>query len=38
MIFHENDACQKTILMKYDALFVIIEKVAKFDYVLCCKL
>ena len=30
--------CQQTILMKYDALFVIFEEVAKFEIVVCCKL
>ena len=30
--------CQQTILMKYHALFVIIEKAAKFEIVICCKL
>ena len=30
--------CQQTILMKYHALFVIFEKVAKFEMVVCCKL
>ena len=30
--------CQQTILMKYHALFVIFEKAAKFDIVVCCKL
>ena len=30
--------CQQTILMKYHALFVIFEKVAKFEIVVCCKL
>ena len=30
--------CQQTILMKYHALFVIIEKAAKFEIVVCCKL
>ena len=29
--------CQQTILMKYHALFVIFEKVAKFEIVVCCK-
>ena len=29
--------CQQTILMKY-ALFVIFEKAAKFEIVVCCKL
>ena len=28
--------CQQTILMKYHALFVILEKVAKFLFVVCC--
>ena len=31
-------ACQQTILMKYHALFVIFEKAAKFEIVVCCKL
>ena len=31
-------ACQKTILMKYHALFVIFEKAANFENVVCCKL
>ena len=30
--------CQQTILMKYNALFEIFEKIAKFAIVLCCKL
>ena len=30
--------CQQTILMKYHALFVIFENIAKFEIVLCCKL
>ena len=30
--------CQQTILMKIDALFVIFEKVAKFEIVVCCKI
>ena len=30
--------CQKTILMKYHALFVSLEKAAKFEIVVCCKL
>ena len=30
--------CQQTILMKYHALFVIIEKGAKFEIVICCNL
>ena len=30
--------CQQTILMKYYALFVIFEKTAKFEIVICCKL
>ena len=30
--------CWQTILMKYQALFVIFEKVAKFEIVVCCKL
>ena len=31
--------CQQTILMKYRALFVIIEKnPAEFEIVVCCKL
>ena len=30
--------CQQTILIKYYALFVILEKVAKFEIVFCCKL
>ena len=30
--------CQQTILMKYYALFVIFEKAAKFEIVVCCKL
>ena len=30
--------CQQTILMKYHALFVTIEKAAKFEIVVCCKL
>ena len=29
---------QQTILMKYHALFVIFEKLAKFEIVVCCKL
>ena len=28
----------KTILMKYHALFVIFEKAAKFEFVVCCRL
>ena len=28
--------CQQTILMKYQALFVIFEKAAKFEIVVCC--
>ena len=34
MVFHEN---RQTILMKYHALFVIFEKAAKFEIVVCCK-
>ena len=30
--------CQQAILMKYHALFVIFEKAAKFEIVICCKL
>ena len=30
--------CQQTILMKYHALFVILEKAAKLEIVVCCKL
>ena len=30
--------CQQTILMKYHTLFVIFEKAAKFEIVVCCKL
>ena len=30
--------CQQTIIMKYYALIVIIEKIAKFEIVVCCKL
>ena len=30
--------CQQTILMNYHALFVIFEKAAKFDIVVCLKL
>ena len=30
--------CQQTILMKYHALFVIVEKASKFEIVVCCKL
>ena len=30
--------CQQTILMEYHALFVIFEKEAKFEFVVCCKL
>ena len=30
-------SCQQTILMKY-ALFIIFEKAAKFEIVVCCKL
>ena len=30
--------CQQTILMEYHALFIIFEKVAKFEIVVCCKL
>ena len=30
--------CWQPILMKYHALFVIFEKVAKFEIVVCCKL
>ena len=30
--------CQQTILTKYHALFVIFEKAAKFEIVVCCKL
>ena len=30
--------CQQMILMKYHALFVIFEKAAKFEVVVCCKL
>ena len=30
--------CQETILMKYDDLFVIFEKAAEFEIVVCCKL
>ena len=29
---------QQAILMKYQALFVIFEKAAKFEFVVCCKL
>ena len=30
--------CQQTILMKYDALFFIFKKAAKFEIVVWCKL
>ena len=30
--------CQKTILTKYHAIFVIFEKAAIFEIVFCCKL
>ena len=30
--------CEQTILMKYQALFVIFEKATKFQIVVCCKL
>ena len=30
--------CQETILMKYNALFVIFEKAANFEIVVCWKL
>ena len=30
-------SCQQTILMKY-AIFIIFEKAAKFEIVVCCKL
>ena len=30
--------CQQPILMKYYALFVIFEKKANFEIVVCCKL
>ena len=30
--------CQQTILKKYQALFIIFEKAAKFEIVVCCKL
>ena len=30
--------CQQTILMIYHALFVIFDKAAKFEIVVCCKL
>ena len=30
-------SCQQTILMKY-ALFIMLEKAAKFEIVVCCKL
>ena len=30
--------CQHTILMKYHAFFVIFEKAAKYEIVVCCKL
>ena len=30
--------CLQTILMKYNALFVMLEKAAKFEIVVCCKL
>ena len=30
--------CQQTILMKYHALFVIFDKAAKLEIVVCCKL
>ena len=30
--------CQQTVLMKYHALFVNLEKAAKFENVVCCKL
>ena len=29
--------CQQTIIMKYDALFVIFEKLEKSEIVVCCK-
>ena len=42
MVFYENrllaDDSQQTILMNYHALFVIFEKAAKFEIVVCCKL
>ena len=30
--------CQQTILIKHHAIFVIFEKAAKFEIVVCCKL
>ena len=33
-----RNVCQHTILMKYHALFVILEKAEKFEIVVCCKL
>ena len=30
--------CQQTILMKYQSLFVIFEKAAKIEIVVCCNL
>ena len=29
--------CQQTIIMKYHALFVILEKAARFESAVCCK-
>ena len=36
--YYMRIVCQQTILMKYQALFVIFEKGAKFEIVACCKL
>ena len=36
--YYMRIVCQKTILMKCHALFVIFEKAAKFAIVVCCKL
>ena len=38
VLYFMRIVCQQTILMKYHALFVIFEKAAKFEIVVCCKL
>ena len=35
--FRKIKACWQTILMKYHVLFVVFEKAAKFEIVVCCK-
>ena len=38
LLYFMRIVCQQTIYIKYHAFFVIFEKAAKFDIVVCCKL